>query len=172
MRQWKRWAIMLAVLAFLASLQTVTAPPALAVEYDCKGWNTLSAFGDGQLFQARSCTEKAGSGPNAGRIRAHTKVQCVNPDRCWGIDSDSVQIRLWHWNPTISAWSLAAGREYDHSTFDDHSEDYYTPWVCDTNRSGVDKWYTQTLNLRAVSWLGEPGNEHDHVSYQAELNPC
>jgi hypothetical protein len=172
MRHWKRWAITLAVLAVLASVHTVTAPPALAVEYDCRGWSTLSAFGDGQLFQARSCTEKAGSGPNAGRIRGHTKVQCVHPDRCELIDSETVEIRLRHWDPNQSIWRTAAFNGYFHVTFDDHSEDYYTPWVCHANYPGVDKWYTETLDLRARSWTGVPGSYHNHVSYQAELNPC
>jgi hypothetical protein len=60
----------------------------------------------------------------------------------------------------------------DHNTYGDHSEDYYTPWVCDADYPGLDKWYTKTVELRAVSWSGQQGSPHDHQSYQAEINPC
>ncbi len=172
MRPRTRLAAALAMLAVLAAIQLVTAPAALAQEYDCKGYNTLSAFGDGQLFQARSCTEKALSGPNKGRIRGHTKVVCVNPGHCSRIDSDNVGIALWHWIPAGGFWELASIEAYDHNTYGDGSEDYYTPWVCETDQPGVDRWYTSTDGLRATSWSGLQGIEHRHRSYEAELNPC
>jgi hypothetical protein len=83
-----------------------------------------------------------------------------------------VSIILWHWDPTVAAWTVAAARGYDHNTYGDHSEDYYTPWVCDADYPGLDKWYTKTVELRAVSWSGQQGSPHDHQSYQAEINPC
>jgi hypothetical protein len=169
------------LLAVAFALVGFAPTPAYAVEMDCKPgastFSTLSAFNNGQVFEARTCTERATSGPNEGAFRGHTKVRCRlgtygpdSNDECNIIYGD-VTINLYHYDAFYGYYVSEATAIYTTGTYNDTSEDYYTPWVCPNDgEPGIDHYRTITNNLQAQSSSGQVGSDHNHDSYIAEAN--